>query len=132
MPGSTESPDMDAFEIKIIEENGMLRVTLKGPATYANLLHAAATITSETKARAVWHVLCDTKTMTALPGAFEKFEAAAELARGADRRMKLAVVAPLQTIDYIFENAARNRGVAVAVFRGEDAALQWLARAKIE
>jgi hypothetical protein len=54
------------------------------------------------------------------------------LARGADRRMKMAVVAPLEAIDYIFENVARNRGVAVAVFRGEEAALQWLARAKME
>jgi hypothetical protein len=123
---------MNTFEIKIIEEGGMLRFTLKGPATHANLLRAAATITSETKARAIWRVLCDTTTMTAIPGAFEKFEAAAELARGADRRMKMAVVAPLEAIDYIFENVARNRGVAVAVFRGEEAALQWLARAKME
>ena len=59
-------------------------------------------------------------------GAFEKFEAGVELARGADRRMKMAVVARLEEIDYIFENVTRSRGVSVAVFRNEGAALQWL------
>jgi hypothetical protein len=58
--------------------------------------------------------------------ALEKFEAGVELARGADRRMRMAVVARVDSIDYIFQNVARNRGVAVAVFRSESAALQWL------
>ena len=29
---------MEAFEIKIIEEDGILRFALKGPGTYAHLL----------------------------------------------------------------------------------------------
>jgi len=44
--------------------------------------------------------------------------------------MKMAVVARVEEIDYIFENVARNRGVSVAVFRSEGAALQWLSREK--
>jgi hypothetical protein len=122
---------MNTFEFTSIEEGGILRFTFRGPGTYANLLHAAAKIITETKSREIWHVLCDATAMTATPGAFEKFEAGVELARGADRRMKMAVVARIEAIDYIFENVARNRGVSVAVFRNEGAALQWLLSAKI-
>lgn len=123
--------DMETFEIQTVEEDGILRFTLKGLGSYANLLHAAATIITETKRRAIWLVLCDTTAMPAPVGAFEKFEAGVELARGADRRMKMAVVARVEIIDYIFENVARSRGVAVAVFRNEDAALQWLRSGKM-
>jgi hypothetical protein len=122
---------MNTFDIDIIEEAGILRVTLSGPGTYANLLHAAGTISAETKSRAIWHVLCDATAITAPVGALEKFEAGVELARGADRRLKMAVVARIEVIDYIFENVARSRGVTVAVFRDERAALQWLRSAKI-
>jgi hypothetical protein len=122
---------MNAFEVKIIEEGGILRFTLKGPGTYAHFLRAVTAIISETKSREIWNVLCDATAVTAPIGAFEKFEAAAELARGADRRMKMAVVAQVEAIDYIFENVARNRGVSVAVFRNEGAALQWLLSAKM-
>src|ERR1700744_1441877 len=100
---------MDAFEIQIVEEDGILRFTLKGQGTYANLLHAAATIIAETMRRAVWHVLCDATAVPAPVGAFEKFEAGVERARGADRRLKMAVVARVEAIDYIFENVARSR-----------------------
>jgi hypothetical protein len=117
---------MNTLEISIVEEGDVLRFTLKGSSTYANLTHAAATVNAETKARGVWLVLCDTTAMSVPAGAFEKFEAGAELARGADPRMKMAVVAPVEAIDYIFENVARNRGVEVAVFRNESAALEWL------
>lgn len=117
---------MNTFDIDIIEEGGVLRFTLKGPGTYQNLLHAAATIITATKARNIWRVLCDATAMSDPVGAFEKFEAAAELARGADPRLKMAVVARIEAIDYIFENVARSRGVAVAVFTDEAAALQWL------
>jgi hypothetical protein len=122
---------LSTLEINIVEEGGVLRFTLKGPGSYTNLVHAAATINSETKSRELWRVLCDTTAMTAPVGAFEKFEAGVELARGADRRMKMAVVARIEVIDYIFENVARNRGVSVAVFRSESAALQWLRNAEI-
>jgi hypothetical protein len=117
---------MNAFDIEIIEEEGILRFTLKGPGTHAHLLRAIAAIINETKSREIWHVLCDATALTPPIGAFEKFEAGIELARGADRRMKMAVVARIEIIDYVFENVVRNRGVAVAVFRNEGAALQWL------
>jgi hypothetical protein len=120
---------MNAFEITTIEEGGILRFTLKGPGTYAHLLRAVATIITETKSRDIWRVLCDATAMTTPAGAFEKFEAGVELARGADPRMKMAVVARVEAIDYIFENVTRNRGVAVAVFSNEGAALQWLLNA---
>jgi hypothetical protein len=120
---------MNAFEITTIEEGGILRFTLKGPGTYAHLLRAVAAIITETKSREIWRVLCDATAMTTPAGAFEKFEAGVELARGADPRMKMAVVARVEAIDYIFENVTRNRGVAVAVFSNEGAALQWLLNA---
>jgi hypothetical protein len=119
-------PDMNTFEITIIEEGGILRFTLRGPGTHAHLLRAVTAIINETKSREIWHVLCDATAMTPPRGAFEKFEAGVELARGADRRMKLAVVARVEAIDYIFEDVTRNRGVSVAVFSNEGAALQWL------
>jgi hypothetical protein len=122
---------MNTFEIQMIEEGGILRFTLKGPGTYAHLLRAVAAIITETKSRDIWHVLCDATTITAAMGAFEKFEAGVELARGADPRMKMAVVARIEAIDYIFENVARNRGVSVAVFKNEGLALQWLRSNKI-
>jgi hypothetical protein len=117
---------MNAFDIDIIEERGILRFTLKGPGTHAHLLSAMAAIIRETKSREIWHVLCDATALTPPIGAFEKFEAGVELARGADRRMKMAVVARIEVIDYVFENVVRNRGVSVAVFKNEGAALQWL------
>ena len=55
---------MYTFNIDIIEEGGVLRFTLQGPGTYQNLLHAAATIISETKARNIWRVLCDATAMS--------------------------------------------------------------------
>jgi hypothetical protein len=93
---------MNTFDIKMIEEHGILRFTLTGPGTYAHLLRAVAAIVAETKSREIWHVLCDATAMTTPAGAFEKFEAGVELARGA----------------------------AVAVFGNEGAALQWLLGSK--
>ncbi len=121
---------MNTFEINVEELRGILRITLKGPGTYVHLLRAAAAIVAETKARNIWRVLCDATAIAAPTGAFEKFEAGVELARSADPRMKLAVVAQVEAIDYIFENVARNRGVSVAVFSSEESALQWLVGAK--
>jgi hypothetical protein len=79
---------MNEFEIEIIEEPGVLRFTLKAPATHGNFLRAIAAITEETKSRDIWHVLCDVRAVSFPVGAFEKFEAGVELARTADRRMK--------------------------------------------
>jgi hypothetical protein len=121
---------MNSFEIEVTEEGDILRFALKGPGTQAHLLRAVATIITETQSRDIWYVLCDATAITAPTGAFEKFEAGLELARKADRRMKLAVIARIEAIDYIFENVARNRGVSVAVFKSESAALHWLHRAK--
>jgi hypothetical protein len=117
---------MSGFEIKIVKEGDVLRFTLTGPGTYANLVHAAATVNAESKSRGMWRVLCDTRAMDVPAGAFEKFEAGAALARDADPRLRIAVVAPVEAIDYIFEDVARNRGVSVSVFSSESAAQEWL------
>jgi len=117
---------MNAFEIDIVQEGDILRLRLKGPGAHAHLLRAVATIITETTSRDIWRVLCDATAVTAPTGAFEKFEAGVALARGADHRLKMAVIARIEAIDYIFENVARNRGVSVAVFKDEDAALKWL------
>ena len=117
---------MNGFEIKIVEQGGILYFALKGAGTHAHLLRAVTAIVAETKSREIWHVLCDARAMTNPMGAFEKFEAGVELARGADPRMKMAVLAQVEAIDYIFENVTRNRGLDVAVFKNEDTALQWL------
>lgn len=122
---------MNSFAIEAREEGGILRIALKGPGTHAHLLRAVAAIISETQSREIWHILCDATAVTPPTGAFEKFEAGVELARNADRRMKMAVVARIEVIDYIFENVARNRGVSVAVFKSESAALRWLHRGRL-
>ncbi len=122
---------MNTFEITIKVEGGILWFTLKGPGTYVHLLRAVAAIVTETKSREIWHVLCDATGVAAPAGAFEKFEAGVELARGADPRLKMAVVARIEVIDYIFENVARNRGVSVAVFKNEATALHWLRSTKL-
>lgn len=75
-------------------------------------------------------MLCDVSQLTPPPGAFERFEAGVELARAADPRMKLAVVARAEIVDYIFQNVARSHGASVAVFSSETAALRWLLGAK--
>jgi hypothetical protein len=118
------------FDIGILEERGILRFTLRGPGTHAHLLHAVATIAGESASRGTWLVLCDASRVTPPPGAFERFEAGVELARAADPRMKLAVVARAEIVDYIFQNVARSRGASVAVFSSETAALRWLLGAK--
>ena len=114
------------FDIEIVEERSFLRFTLRGPGTHAHLLHAVTTMAGESKSRGIWQVLCDTSGIAPAPGAFEKFEAGVELARAADPRMKTAVVARTEVIDYIFQNVARNHGASVAVFSSEAAALRWL------
>jgi hypothetical protein len=122
---------VDAFEIEIIEERGILRFALRGPATHTHLLRAVSAIVGETKSRCIWYVLCDTSGLTTEGGAFERFEAAVEFARAADPRVKMAVVARAEIVDYIFQNVARSRGASVAVFSKEVAALQWLRVAQI-
>jgi hypothetical protein len=118
---------MNPFEIEIVEERDILRFTLRGSASHANLLRAVATIAGETKSRCMWLVLCDVSTMTfPMESVFERFEAGVELARQADPRMKMAAVVRADLIDHVFENVARNRGASVATFDNEVAALQWL------
>jgi hypothetical protein len=117
---------LNTFGFDITEEGGILRFTLAGPATLRDLLRAVAAVTGETQARNIWLVLCDATAITPPLGAFERFEVGVELARAADRRLKLAVVARAELIDHVFENVARNRGASVAVFADEAAALQWL------
>jgi hypothetical protein len=118
---------VDTFEIEIVEERGILRFTLRGPASHAHLLRAVATIAGETKSRGIWLVLCDVTTVTfPMESVFERFEAGVELARQADPRMKMAAVVRADLIDHVFENVARNRGASVATFDNEVAALQWL------
>jgi hypothetical protein len=129
MVGQTEQR-VNTFDIEATEAAGVLRFKLKGPATHANLFRAVAAIVGETQSRGIWKVLCDTTAVTQSVGAFERFESGAELARTADRRMRMAVVAQPELIDYIFENVARNRGASVAVFGNEAAALQWLLSGK--
>jgi hypothetical protein len=122
---------LDIFEFEVIEEGDILRLILKGPATLRELLRAVATVVAEIKSRRIWQVLCDATSITSL-GAFERFEVGVELARVADKRMKLAVVARADLIDYIFENVARNRGASVRVFADTAAALRWLRESTID
>jgi hypothetical protein len=110
----------------IKQEDGYLRLTLSGRMTRGALLRALAQIIAETKSRKMWRVLCDSSTVPAPLGTSEKFEVGAELARTADRRMILAVVASAELVDYFFETVARNRGASVRVFTNEAVALQWL------
>ncbi len=117
---------MSTFDIEKIEERGILRFTLRGPGTHAHLLHAVQVIAGESKSRGIWHVLCDVSEVMPPGGAFERFESGVELARAADPRMKMAVVAPSAIVDYIFQNTARSHGASVAVFAKEAAALRWL------
>lgn len=120
----------NTFDIETTEEHGVLRFTLRGPGTRAYLLHAVETVIVGSKSRGNWNVLVDVSRVSAPLGAFEKFEAAVKLARAADPRMKMAVVARTEIVDYIFQNVARSHGASVAVFASEAAALRWLLGAK--
>jgi hypothetical protein len=100
------------------------------PPSHAHLLRAVATVAGESKSRGTWLVLCDASGVMPPPGAFERFEAGVELARTADPRLKVAVVARAEIVDYIFQNVARSHGASVAVFSSETAALRWLLGAK--
>jgi hypothetical protein len=117
---------MDEFAITVTEADGFLRLTLRGPGTRANLLATVRRIIAETQSRNIWKVLLDATGGSSLVGAFDKFEIGVELARAADRRLRLAVVARAEVVDHFFETVARNRGGAVRVFTDEAAALLWL------
>jgi hypothetical protein len=117
---------IDKAEATIKQEDGFLRLSLNGRMTRGTLLRALAQIVAETKSRNIWRVLCDARSVPAPIGTSEKFEAGTELARSADRRMILAVVAGPELVDYFFETVARNRGASVRVFTNEATALQWL------
>jgi hypothetical protein len=117
---------MNEFDSVITEEDGFLRLTLTGPATRGMLLRALAQVIAETQSRRIWRVLCDATAVPAPVGTSEKYEIGAELARAADRRMIMAVVARAELIDYFFETVARNRGASVRVFTHEATARQWL------
>ena len=117
---------MDVFEITVTEADGFLRLTLRGPGTRANLLITLQRIIAETQSRKIWQVLLDATAAHSLVGAFDKFEIGVELARAADRRLRLAVVARVEVVDHFFETVARNRGGAVRVFTDEAAACLWL------
>ena len=116
----------EEFEVTVSKDSGFLRIAVRGPATRANLLVTLQRIIGETKSQDVWRVLLDARGAGAAIGAFDKFEIGVELARAADRRMRLAVVAVPAAVDHFFETVARNRGGAVRVFTDEAAALEWL------
>jgi hypothetical protein len=117
---------MNEFKSVITEDQGFLRLTLTGPATRGILLRALAQAIAETQSRRIWRVICDATEVTTPVSTSEKYEIGAELARAADRRMILAVVARADLIDYFFETVARNRGASVRVFTHEATARQWL------
>src|ERR1700679_350228 len=117
---------MNEFNSVITEEHGFLRLTLTGPATRGILLRALAQAIAETQSRHIWRVLCDATEVPTPVSTSEKYEIGAEVARAADRRMILAVVARAELIDYFFETVARNRGASVRVFTHEATARQWL------
>jgi hypothetical protein len=116
----------DEFAITVTKDSGFLRIAVHGPATRTNLLRTLHQIIVETKSQDVWRVLLDATGAGAKIGAFDKFEIGVELARAADRRMRLAVLAVPAAVDHFFETVARNRGGAVRVFTDEAAALEWL------
>jgi hypothetical protein len=116
----------DEFAITVTKDSGFLRIAVRGPATRSNLLLTLQRIIAETKSQDVWRVLLDATGAGAKIGAFDKFEIGVELARAADRRLRLAVVAVPAAVDHFFETVARNRGGAVRVFTDEAAALEWL------
>jgi hypothetical protein len=120
------SASTDTTEYTINQEGDWLRLTLNGRMTRGSLLRALAQIVAETKSRNVWRVLCDANSVPAPIGTSEKFAVGAELARTADRRMIMAVVAGADLVDYFFETVARNRGASVRVFTNEATAIQWL------
>jgi hypothetical protein len=117
---------MNEFNSVITEEDGFLRLTLTGSATRGILLRALAQVIAETQSRRIWRVLCDATAVPTPIGTSERYEIGTELARAADRRMIMAVVARAELIDYFFETAARNRGASVRVFTHEATARQWL------
>lgn len=117
---------MQEYAITVTKDGNFLRIAARGPGTRANLLRTLQRVIVETKAQEIWRVLFDATGMEARVGSFDKYEIGVELARAADRRMKLAVTARPEAVDHFFETVARNRGGAVRVFTDESTALHWL------
>jgi hypothetical protein len=117
---------MQEFEITVTQADGFLRMTIRGAGTRNNLLRTLERIIAETQSQDTWRVLLDATAAKGIPGAFDKFEIGVQLARAADRRLRLAVVARFEAVDHFFETVARNRGGAVRVFTDEAGALHWL------
>ena len=122
---------MQEPEITVTQADGLLRIAIRGPGTRSNLLRALQRVIAETQSHDTWRVLLDATALEGIPGAFDKFELGVQLARAADRRMRLAVVARAEAVDHFFETVARNRGGAVRVFTDEAAALHWLLGAAV-
>jgi hypothetical protein len=117
---------MEQSEITVTTDGHYLRVTLSGPAMRGDLLRLLERVFTETKSHDIWRVLVDLTSLATPVGTFEKYQLGTEFARGADRRLTMAVVARSELVDHFFETVARNRGGAVAVFTEEAAALHWL------
>ncbi len=117
---------MQEFEITVIQAGGFLRMAACGAGSRNNMLRTLERMIAETRSQNIWRVLLDATAVEGIPGAFDKFELGVQLARAADRRMRLAVVARVEAVDHFFETVARNRGGAVRVFTDEARALHWL------
>jgi hypothetical protein len=117
---------MEQSEVTVTTDGRYLRLAVSGPVMRGSLLRLLETVFAETKSRDMWRVLVDLTRVSTPVGTFEKYQLGTEFARGADRRLTLAVVARPELVDHFFETVARNRGGAVAVFTEEAAALHWL------
>lgn len=115
-----------ALELTFQDHPEYLFVTVSGPWTTAAIAPALRKIREEARHRDHFRVLVDTAALGPARDGFQKFLAGKLMAEVWGSSLKVAFVRNPSVLDSLVQNAATNRGAAVAVFGDFGTAYNWL------
>lgn len=118
-----------AIEIHVQKVDDYLRVTYTGAFTLEEARRTVDAMVAGCAREECDRVLLDCRAMTGDMSVINRFDVAQHGASTIPRSVRVALLGrPDQILpDRFFENAARNRGVAVTLFTEADEAVAWLA-----
>jgi hypothetical protein len=126
--GRREVEKMSEFSVRCDPEEGIIRVEMHGEFDAETLSASTAALAGEIKRSGCTRVLLDHRQAAPTLSVIQQYmrpEVAAKL--GVPRSCRIAIVyrGPYDTYRFI-ETVARNKGLAVRIFKIEDEALEWL------